>query len=361
MSWRFRKRVKVLPGVTLNLSKSGISTTIGKKGASVNVGSKGTFLNLGLPGTGLYSRKKIADAAPNSTPDNSSNNKGCLKCLGYIAAAILVLGIIGGIITLFDKSEQTPLSFADKQKESFMIEYYNYGKEVLNRSNSISRQEYIDSVHLALGQHMDSIMLLVDWRAEISYISLDRSEKSNNDKLSFNLTMYPDSVNLFNYHKTVFDVNYVFPTSKESTDKIYQTVKNLKEYSTVYFDGFIRQYTGGLKPKGEYSIDTNNPSFDFFITDIKVGDQHNPTLSESLFEAISLVHDNYSSIKKYYKNGIYLSKTDKEISQVVPKFEKIKLRLKEDELAYVMRYYHALAINARFMDETFAITDGYVY
>jgi hypothetical protein len=56
---KFRKRVKLFPGVTLNFSKTGISTTIGVPGASVNFNKKGTFLNTGIPGTGLYDRKRI--------------------------------------------------------------------------------------------------------------------------------------------------------------------------------------------------------------------------------------------------------------------------------------------------------------
>jgi hypothetical protein len=56
---KFRKRVKLFPGVTLNMSKSGFSTTIGIPGASVNFGKSGTFLNTGIPGTGLYYRQRI--------------------------------------------------------------------------------------------------------------------------------------------------------------------------------------------------------------------------------------------------------------------------------------------------------------
>jgi hypothetical protein len=56
---KFRKRVKLFPGVTLNLSKSGISTTIGVPGASVNFNRNGSFLNTGIPGTGLYDRQRI--------------------------------------------------------------------------------------------------------------------------------------------------------------------------------------------------------------------------------------------------------------------------------------------------------------
>ena len=59
MAWSFKKRVKIAPGVKLNISKSGISLNLGKKGASVTTGTKGTFLNLGIPGTGLASRTKM--------------------------------------------------------------------------------------------------------------------------------------------------------------------------------------------------------------------------------------------------------------------------------------------------------------
>lgn len=56
---KFRKRIRIMPGVTLNLSGSGISTTVGMRGLSVNMGKKGSYLNTGIPGTGLYDRRRI--------------------------------------------------------------------------------------------------------------------------------------------------------------------------------------------------------------------------------------------------------------------------------------------------------------
>ncbi len=54
MGFRFTKRIKVIPGVTLNLSKSGISTTLGPKGARMNVGGKrGPRMTTSIPGAGL--------------------------------------------------------------------------------------------------------------------------------------------------------------------------------------------------------------------------------------------------------------------------------------------------------------------
>lgn len=60
MAWSFRRRIKIIPGVRLNLSKNGISTSIGVRGANVTLGKSGTYLNTGIPGTGIYQRQKIS-------------------------------------------------------------------------------------------------------------------------------------------------------------------------------------------------------------------------------------------------------------------------------------------------------------
>ena len=54
MGFRFRKIISVLPGVKVNLSKSGVSTSLGGHGATVNVGTSGKrTITLGLPGSGM--------------------------------------------------------------------------------------------------------------------------------------------------------------------------------------------------------------------------------------------------------------------------------------------------------------------
>lgn len=53
MAFRFQKRIKLLPGITLNLSKGGVSTSVGTKGARVTLGRGQTRSTIGLPGTGL--------------------------------------------------------------------------------------------------------------------------------------------------------------------------------------------------------------------------------------------------------------------------------------------------------------------
>ncbi|MEG3132382.1 DUF4236 domain-containing protein [Rouxiella sp. T17] len=68
MGFRFRRSIKILPGVKINISKTGVSTSIGRPGATVNLSSRGVKTTLGIPGSGLswstmskHSSKKIPD------------------------------------------------------------------------------------------------------------------------------------------------------------------------------------------------------------------------------------------------------------------------------------------------------------
>ena len=54
MAFRFWRRIKIAPGVTLNLSKSGGSLSFGPRGAKFTIGSRGKRATVGLPGTGLF-------------------------------------------------------------------------------------------------------------------------------------------------------------------------------------------------------------------------------------------------------------------------------------------------------------------
>jgi predicted Zn-dependent protease len=54
MAFRFWRRAKVLPGVTLNLSKSGGSLSFGPRGAKYTISPRGRRTSVGIPGTGLF-------------------------------------------------------------------------------------------------------------------------------------------------------------------------------------------------------------------------------------------------------------------------------------------------------------------
>ena len=108
MGFRFRKSIKLLPGLKINLTHKGISSaSIGKPGASLNIGKKGTRTSVGIPGTGLsYSKhqpysKKTSVSQPTSQehteydPQNLEQPKA--KIWPWIIFGILCF-IVGAVI-----------------------------------------------------------------------------------------------------------------------------------------------------------------------------------------------------------------------------------------------------------------------
>jgi len=59
MGFRFTRRIKVAPGISLNLGKRGGSLSFGPKGAKLTVGTSGVRATAGIPGTGLYYTQKL--------------------------------------------------------------------------------------------------------------------------------------------------------------------------------------------------------------------------------------------------------------------------------------------------------------
>lgn len=80
MATRFRKSIKIMPGVKLNLGKKGASVSVGVKGARMTFNTNGKqTTSLGIPGTGLYATEttRFADV-PKEAP-KKKKKKGLFK------------------------------------------------------------------------------------------------------------------------------------------------------------------------------------------------------------------------------------------------------------------------------------------
>ena len=75
MAFRFRKRIRLMPGIYLNIGKNGVSTSIGPRGANINIGKGGIYLNTGIPGTGLSNRVKLFGGKTINPNQNYTNNR----------------------------------------------------------------------------------------------------------------------------------------------------------------------------------------------------------------------------------------------------------------------------------------------
>lgn len=102
MSFRFRKTIKLFPGVKINLSKSGISTSIGVQGATVNIGKKGTRATVGLPGTGIsYGEKVSGTPAQDGRQQEqlAAKEEGDGTWFLWLIAAVAIGMVIYGLLT----------------------------------------------------------------------------------------------------------------------------------------------------------------------------------------------------------------------------------------------------------------------
>ena len=59
MTFRFQRRIKILPGLRLNVSKTGFSWTVGTRGARLTAKDGHLTGNAGIPGTGLSYRERL--------------------------------------------------------------------------------------------------------------------------------------------------------------------------------------------------------------------------------------------------------------------------------------------------------------
>lgn len=85
MPFRFQRRIRVAPGVRLNISKSGIGGSVGRTGLRLGIDSnRRRYFSIGLPGTGLSYRAFLGQRLK---PKH-------LKVLAYTAIAVLCLGVL---------------------------------------------------------------------------------------------------------------------------------------------------------------------------------------------------------------------------------------------------------------------------
>ncbi|MGE4554160.1 MAG: DUF4236 domain-containing protein [Desulfovibrionaceae bacterium] len=59
MGFRFRRSVRIAPGLRINFGKTGMSLTAGGRGGSMTFGPRGVYSNWGIPGTGISYRSRI--------------------------------------------------------------------------------------------------------------------------------------------------------------------------------------------------------------------------------------------------------------------------------------------------------------
>ena len=91
MGLRLRKSFKILPGIRVNLSKSGRSVSVGRPGATVNLSKRGTRTTVGVPGAGISYSKVIKAVKVTQTREPESS----------LVIAVIFLFLLFALVCIF--------------------------------------------------------------------------------------------------------------------------------------------------------------------------------------------------------------------------------------------------------------------
>lgn len=105
-NFRFYRRMRIFPGLSVNLSKSGPSLTVGMRGAHMTVGSRGLRKTIGIPGTGIYYTSQSGyhsgvHSAHVETPitaqqQAAAHSTGAAVATMFLLVVVLLLGVAIG-------------------------------------------------------------------------------------------------------------------------------------------------------------------------------------------------------------------------------------------------------------------------
>lgn len=146
MSIRFRKSLKILPGVRVNFGMKGSSLTVGPRGGSVSLGSRGVYSNVGIPGSGISYRSKIGGSTSQrstrvTSPDYISQNPN------YVQMKVgLALQDDGSVVFRNERGEQLDEYYVAQAKKQNREGVFNWLMENCTEINQ--KIDELINIHL---------------------------------------------------------------------------------------------------------------------------------------------------------------------------------------------------------------------
>jgi hypothetical protein len=100
-NFRFYRRFRIFPGLSVNVSKSGPSLTVGVRGAHVTVGRGGIRRTVGIPGTGIYyTSYRGAHTGYHSSHTETPVDPARQQRAEHTAGTLILLVVVGIALTV---------------------------------------------------------------------------------------------------------------------------------------------------------------------------------------------------------------------------------------------------------------------
>jgi hypothetical protein len=96
MGFRFRRSIRVAPGVRININKKSTSVTVGGKGFHHTVNSKGRrTTTVGLPGTGLSYQHVSSSSTRRSAISGSTAFRNLAVVIAVVIGIVVLAALLG--------------------------------------------------------------------------------------------------------------------------------------------------------------------------------------------------------------------------------------------------------------------------
>ncbi len=93
MALRFRRSIRLAPGIRLNLGLHGAGLSVGPRGLHVGVNRRGMYTSAGIPGSGIYAIHHIRGSAGQHVAGSAAGF--VVGILIGLAVVALLLAIVG--------------------------------------------------------------------------------------------------------------------------------------------------------------------------------------------------------------------------------------------------------------------------
>lgn len=218
---------------------------------------------------------------------------------------------------------------AEKKSTNELIAFLSKYKDVnVDAKNDVQKDEIFQNREDSLVLLQDSLGVFSNIEGKIQNIHFNDFQDTK--VLEFNVVIEPEQ-----YFKITLECAHIVHKDSIASDSLYNKIKNLSEFATVYVDGAVG-ITDKIKPANSgWSFDKDTqfsyPEYKFNV--IALSERPLPAVSNELRHAIVLWRKGFEAILKDGKG--------KETDEKINTFKKASQNLSPSDDAYMGRYVHA--------------------
>jgi hypothetical protein len=241
--------------------------------------------------------------------------------------SIIILGILLFLYGCDGLNKNKPI-FENKQQEDFSS-FLKTNEEQNYYSNDIQKKEFYNKFDKELSSYLDSIKIFTNWKANIKDIKT--REIRGYTEISFELYYKPGE-----YQEISFFCSYLVKSDSLKNDYLYNAVRNISDYSTVYFDGFIKKDKNNnvIYDYGSEDIKIAYPNYKFNVVEIS-NTKNIDSLSQPLKKAIDIDFKVFDLLKQKANKKISSGEWDRRMKSLP--INKIESELNPAEKKYILR------------------------